>query len=119
MGWPTGRTKPKTGGRRRGVPNRPSQELRQALDGLGLNVPLRIAQLLPKLSAKEEAAVLVKLLEFIYPRRKAVEIELDSPCPITRQFEGMSDAVKRERLKTVVGRLTRRLNRVEGLEEDV
>jgi hypothetical protein len=67
------RGSPKTGGRKKGIPNKRTLLLREALDSFGCDVPQRIVALLPDLSAEKQADILVELLKYLYPTRKAVE----------------------------------------------
>lgn len=71
MPRPTGQSK--TGGRTKGTPNRRSKQLEEILHSVKLNVPERIVELLPKLAPKEEVQVLLQLMPYLYPRRKALE----------------------------------------------
>ncbi len=82
----------KTGGRKAGTPNLRSLMLIDTLDSLGLDVPSRIAALLPSLDPEKQADVLLELISYIYPKRKALEltgaIELNnysSLTPLERQ----------------------------------
>jgi len=114
MAWPKGRTKSKTGGRKPGAPNRPSLELQEALTELGLDLPQRIVALLPKLAPKAQVDVLLKLMDFIYPKRKAVEIETRQESTFVAYFDGMSDEAKRKNLRGIVERLGARVARLDG-----
>lgn len=73
MKFKPGEPRPAKAGRKAGTPNKPTLELKQVLEGLGVNPPEQIAQLLPALEPAKQVDVLLKLMEFIFPRRKAVE----------------------------------------------
>ena len=64
----------KTGGREKGTPNRKSLEIQEVLFNLGVDVVGQLVELLPELDADKRASVLLDLMHYIYPKRKAVEI---------------------------------------------
>jgi hypothetical protein len=72
-----GQKKPLGSGRKRGTPNKKTQHLSEALDSLGLNVPERLIQLLPQLSSERQVDVLLEILGYLYPRRKALEVSAE------------------------------------------
>lgn len=74
MSWPKGKTKPKTGGRQLGSPNKRTLMIQDALYKLGCDVPKSIVELLPSLSPDKKADVLLDLMSYLYPKRKAVEL---------------------------------------------
>lgn len=65
--------KKKTGGRKAGTPNKPTAELREALTELGIDPTAQLAEVLSQLEPKDKANVLVRLMAFIFPQRKAIE----------------------------------------------
>lgn len=72
-----GQQKPRGSGRKQGSRNKRSEHIETTLRIIGLNVPERILELLPQLSVDKQADVLLNLMAYLYPKRKAVEI-LDS-----------------------------------------
>lgn len=68
MGKPLGSEK--TGGREKGTPNKRTLTLHKHFEEINFNIPNTIVELLPKLDPKDQAIVLLKLMEFIYPKRK-------------------------------------------------
>lgn len=77
---------PKTGGRQKGTPNKRTQILQEILDELELDVPREIVRILNAadpgsddfhplngLSPKERSDILLNLMQYLYPKRKAVE----------------------------------------------
>jgi hypothetical protein len=70
-------TKPKgslkTGGRKKGTPNQKTLVLKSINEALGVDVPQKLAELLPFLEPDKQADVLLELLNYIYPKRKALE----------------------------------------------
>jgi hypothetical protein len=64
----------KTGGRRAGTPNRRSVMLHELLQSLDCDVPKRLVALLPELSPERQADVLLELMQYLYPKRKAIEL---------------------------------------------
>jgi hypothetical protein len=79
---------PKTGGRIRGTPNRRTGLLVDQLAALGLDVPSEVAKALPNLDAEKRVEVLMELMTFLFPKRKAIEhtVEMDIPPPEIREL---------------------------------
>jgi hypothetical protein len=73
MSWPKGLPKPKTGGRKTGTPNKRTVILREVLESLDFDLPKRLIELLPDLDKPKQADVLLELMSYVYPKRKAVE----------------------------------------------
>jgi hypothetical protein len=69
-----GQEKPEGSGRKVGAPNKKTMQLHAVFEELGLSVPERILELLPKLTPIEQTKVLLELMPYLYPKRKAVEI---------------------------------------------
>jgi hypothetical protein len=63
----------KTGGRQKGTPNKATAQLVDIFSEKGLMVPERLCELLPELEPKDQAKVLTELMQYLYPKRKAVE----------------------------------------------
>lgn len=84
MPRPTGL--PKTGGRKSGTPNKKTALLHEALEAQGLDVPGRLAKLLPQLEPEKQADVLLELMSYLYPKRKALQINSHQEV----QMQGMS-----------------------------
>lgn len=64
---------PRTGGRKKGTPNRRSLDLAEQLRFIGLDVPAEIDKVLPELNAVERSNTLLEQMAFLFPKRKAVE----------------------------------------------
>jgi hypothetical protein len=64
---------PKTGGRKKGTPNKKTQDLEATLTRLGVDVPTRILEMLPQLEPDKQIDVLMGFMAYLYPKRKAVE----------------------------------------------
>lgn len=80
MPWPKGKSKPKTGGRKAGVPNKRTGELSQRIEELlgGQDLPQAILSRIKKLSLERQAEFLMELMPYVYPRRKAAEIKTEN-----------------------------------------
>jgi hypothetical protein len=80
MGFKPGQPKPLGSGRKIGVPNKRTQDLQEVLDSCDLDVPRRLVELLPSLTPEKQADLLMRLMDFLYPKRKAIEqsIALDA-----------------------------------------
>lgn len=64
----------KTGGRRKGTPNRKTVELADQLLANGIDVVTELVKTLPDLDAKDKANILLNLMNFLHPKRKAIEV---------------------------------------------
>jgi hypothetical protein len=73
--WPSGISKKKTGGRKKGTPNRSTNALQHRLDQLEFDVLSELVKAFPALSPKEKVQGALQLLTFIYPRRKSLDEE--------------------------------------------
>jgi hypothetical protein len=71
----------KSGGRGKGTPNRKTVTLHDALSDL--DVPKRLIELIPTLEPAKQADVLVQLMSYLYPKRKAIEHSGANGDPIT------------------------------------
>lgn len=94
-----GQEKPTGSGRKRGTRNKRSQHLIDALDNLGVDVPGRLAELLPRLSPEKQADVLMGLMGYLYPKLKMIEQvkpENEMPQSITVRFVSPDRSVKEE-----------------------
>ena len=67
----------KTGGRRTGTPNKRSLLLSDRLEVLSIDVLATLAATLPQLKPEARAKVLLELMTYLYPKRKAA----DMPAP--------------------------------------
>ena len=65
---------PKTGGRKKGTPNKDSTNLQAALKGHGLDVVGRLTELLSVISPDRQVDVLLNLMPYLYPKRKSIEM---------------------------------------------
>lgn len=65
---------PKTGGRKLGTPNKKTAFLTEALEALKCDVPASIVEILPALPPEKRVDVLLQLMGYLYPKRKAVEV---------------------------------------------
>lgn len=79
MSRPTGLKK--TGGRQAGTPNQRSLDLRERIEELlgGDDLPGAIFSKIKKLPVDRQVEFLMGLMPYIYPRRKALEVETMKP----------------------------------------
>lgn len=61
----------KAGGRKKGTPNKKSGYLSEALEARQFEPVDRLVEILPNLPIEKQAQVILHLLTFIYPKRKA------------------------------------------------
>ncbi len=72
MGRPTGIAK--TGGRKKGTPNRASVALSETIsDCLGKTIPEAILERLNRITPSEQVRTLMGLMEYVYPKRRATD----------------------------------------------
>jgi hypothetical protein len=88
---------PKTGGRKSGTPNRRTGQLADQLAALGLDVPAEIAKALPDLNAELRVKVLMDLMTFLFPKRKAIEHSGEVACPQAPEDREATPEEKAER----------------------
>lgn len=63
----------KTGGRTKGVPNKRTVVLAEVFEQANFDVPTKIMELLPSLSEEKQVDVLINLLRYLYPSRRAID----------------------------------------------
>lgn len=63
----------KFGGRKKGIPNKESRKLEETLAFLGLDPLEQLIKILPTLPNEKQASALLHLLQFLYPKRKAID----------------------------------------------
>ena len=100
----------KTGGRRKGTPNRKTGQLADQLASLGIDVPSEIAKALPNLDVTTRTGVLMELMTFLFPKRKAIEHSGVVESPIAPELT-------KEELKARVEDDHRRLSLMETPED--
>jgi hypothetical protein len=107
MGFKPGQQKPVGSGRSKGSKNKRSEHLVDALESLNFNLPERLIHLLPKLSDEKQADVLLEMMSFIFPKRKATDIILTEKTsraaePMILTFVG-TDGTRTNKLWTEEG----------------
>ena len=92
MAKPFGSTK--IGGRKKGTPNKSTQNLTEALDALSFDVPSQLIELMPRLTAEKQADVLMGLMKYIYPSRKAIEhaVAVTQPAPPLPKYQNLTQS---------------------------
>lgn len=71
----------KTGGRGKGAPNKKTTALEHILELENCNLPREILACCMEMPPSDRAAVYLKLMEFIYPKRRASEVSLKTQDP--------------------------------------
>lgn len=90
----------KTGGRKKGTPNKSSERLQDQLAELKLDVPKEIANTLSILEPELKIKALMDLMGYLYPKRKAIEHsgEVVSPQPnVERELTAEEEKVMHSR----------------------
>lgn len=75
----SGQAKPTKSGRKKGTPNKRTLDLEDSLQTYGLDVIGEIAEALPELCAEKRVQVLMDLMSYLYPKRKAIEVSNRGP----------------------------------------
>lgn len=70
-GFKPGAPRPPGSGRKKGTPNKDTQKLVEVLRELNVNPVRAVCELMPKLEYAKQADVYLKLMEYIYPKRRA------------------------------------------------
>ncbi len=73
-----GQEKPTGSGRRKGTRNKKSEALEAILDSLGFNLVDELIKRLPKLSPEKQADIILGLMPFVYPKKKAIDLDGNS-----------------------------------------
>ena len=91
----------KTGGRKKGVPNKKSEELLESLIRNKIDPIAEISKILPTLPPKDQVSTLLSLLPYVYPKKKAIEFQGDfdgdlkiKSTPVT--FDRLKEAIKKD-----------------------
>ena len=66
--------RPKTGGRKKGTPNKSTLGLQEALEAHGIDVVAQLSELIPTLKVEKRADVLMSLMTYLYPKRRSIEL---------------------------------------------
>ncbi len=69
-----GQQKSSKSGRKKGTPNKKTKVLSHLLNEEELSIPGRLLEILPQLTVEKQADVLLGLMPYIYPKKKAIEI---------------------------------------------
>lgn len=71
---------PKLGGRQKGTPNKSNFDLAAKLQSLDFDITRELREVFPKLTPEMRAKVLLELHEYIYPKRKALDVTATTPA---------------------------------------
>lgn len=67
----------KTGGRIKGTPNKNTLDLQEKLLSSGVDVVIELTKLLPELPPELRVNTLLELMQYLYPKRKALEHKIE------------------------------------------
>jgi hypothetical protein len=92
MGRPMGM--PKTGGRQSGTPNRNTCVIQEKLQSLGCDPIAGLAKIALESSTPLELKVrcLTELAQYVYPKRKAIDVSLEQPTRLRAVVEHIGSA---------------------------
>lgn len=95
-----GDPKPVTSGRQKGAPNKKTQLLAEIFEAFDMCVPEQLIKAINQLEdPKDKADVLLKLLEFLYPKRRPVD-QLGNDSP-TVQIQSVTNVIQGENKELV------------------
>lgn len=79
----------KTGGRAPGTPNRTTAEVRERLESLGCDPIAGMARIAmnPRVKVEVRARIYAELAQYVYPKRKAVEVGGLGESPLQTRLE--------------------------------
>jgi hypothetical protein len=83
---------PKTGGRSKGTPNKKSLSLEYLEENFEFNPLKDLVSILPSLAPDQRASILLRMLDFIYPKKKAIEV---TPVEVGDQDESLRPSIIR------------------------
>lgn len=92
---------PKTGGRKKGTPNKKTLGLEEALELHDLDIIATLAETLPQLAPSERAGVLISMMGYLYPKRKAVELSADNTVTLLNAKEVPKQKTREELMETI------------------
>lgn len=96
--------KQKTGGREKGTPNKLTQEVKEILAEVVNKELLNVGEVLESLQPKERLEIVIKMLPYVTPKLRDVELNLNESEPIVAQFGTKQDI--EEELIQIMQRLT-------------
>lgn len=89
---------PKTGGRKKGTPNKATLSIERKLAEKGIDVIDEIINLLSQLDPPYKMRIYLNLLEYIYPKRKSIEISLEQQA-LLQKYEEFKELPKEQILQ--------------------
>ncbi len=100
----------KTGGREAGTPNRETKKLEQFLSEHKIFVPQKLLEVEALIeSPKDKAKIWLELMEYLYPKRKAVETSVE----INRPHSNLTDEALNRKLFEALPEI------IKSLEKDI
>ncbi len=94
------------GGRQKGTPNKVTKDLIDIVhECLGMSLPEKIFELFPGLQKSQKAQVLMQMMDYIYPKRKAIDVTTkgEAIAPNTN-LSSMTDEQLHEEYKRAIGK---------------
>lgn len=86
----------KTGGRKKGTPNKKTIGLENALANHNIDLVEQIAQVLPQLALDKRADVLLNMMSYLFPKRKAIELTADPIAVLNSKIEEKHEPTEAE-----------------------
>jgi len=76
----------KSGGRKKGTPNKTTFLLEEKLEHLNFDPVVELIICFDSLESGQKATTILKLLDYLYPKRKSIEIDRKSSPGINQSF---------------------------------
>ncbi len=100
MAWPKGKPRPPGAGRRAGTPNKSSLDLVQKCIDRGIDVFDELLQIaMTTVNPAERFKMFSEISQYLYPKRKALEIDGSINMELARKAEEISQLDKAEQIK--------------------
>ncbi len=92
-------------GRKKGTPNKKTLILSEILDSLDCDVPTKLIDLLNLLDPDKQADVLLELMSYLFPKRKALELTgADGGVIQVNSYSQLSDEERNKRINDLLAK---------------
>lgn len=108
MAWPKGKPRPPGAGRKAGTPNKSSLDLVQKCIDRGIDVFDELLQIaMTETNPLDRFKMFSEIAQYIYPKRKALEVEANVNMDLARKAEEYASLDKHEQIKLMEAEIKR------------